>query len=43
MIVAPLSILVIAGCLVAGVVLVQAALAATRPVLTRVLQQPERV
>lgn len=42
MILAPLSMLVIAGCLVAGVALVWASLTATRPVLTRVLQHPER-
>jgi len=42
MIVAPLSILVIAICLAGGVALVRLALVATGPVLTRVLSQPER-
>lgn len=43
MIVAPLSLLVIAGCLVGGVLLVWLSLKATSPVLTRVLSQPERL
>lgn len=38
----PLTVLVIAGCLVAGVGLVAIALLATRPVLTRVLADPQR-
>ncbi|MGI6878290.1 FtsX-like permease family protein [Microbacterium sp. gxy059] len=42
MIVAPLSVLVIVVCLAAGVALVRLALVATRPVLTRVLAEPER-
>jgi hypothetical protein len=42
-VVAPLSMLVIVGCLVGGVLLVWLSLKATSPVLTRVLSQPERV
>jgi len=42
LILAPLSMLVIAGCFAVGLLLVWAALAATRPVLTRVLGEPER-
>ncbi|MDN4613041.1 permease [Leifsonia sp. F6_8S_P_1B] len=40
LIVAPLSLAVIAGCLLAGVLLVRLALLATRPVLNRVLADP---
>ncbi|MET0886872.1 MAG: FtsX-like permease family protein [Mycetocola sp.] len=43
MIVAPLSMLVIVGCLALGIGLVWLALLATRPVLVRVLAEPERV
>lgn len=42
-IVAPASLLVIAGCLLGGVLLVWLSLKATSPVLTRVLSQPERL
>ncbi|MBF0815248.1 permease [Microbacterium paludicola] len=42
MIVAPLSLGVIAACFALGIVLVWAALRATRPVLLRVLAEPER-
>lgn len=43
LILAPLSLLVIVGCLAAGVLLVWLALLATRPVLTRVLAEPAPV
>ncbi|MCW4458981.1 FtsX-like permease family protein [Microbacterium sp. MPKO10] len=43
LILAPVSLLVIAVCFVAGFALVGAAVASTRPVLSRVLAQPERV
>ncbi|MGG7465377.1 FtsX-like permease family protein [Plantibacter sp. YIM 135347] len=43
LIVAPLSLLVIAGCLAAGIGLVWLALRATRPVLTAVLRAPDRL
>jgi hypothetical protein len=43
MIVAPLSMLVIVGCLALGIGLVWLALLATRPVLMRVLAEPERI
>jgi hypothetical protein len=42
-IVAPRSMLVIAGCLALGIGLVWLALLATRPVLSRVLAEPERI
>ncbi|GGE92536.1 FtsX-like permease family protein [Mycetocola zhadangensis] len=42
-IVAPASLIVIAGCLIGGVFLVWLALRATGPVLTRVLREPERL
>ena len=42
-IVAPTSLMVIAGCLVGGVLLVWLSLKATSPVLTRVLREPERL
>ena len=42
-ILAPLSMLVIAGCLAGGVALVWLSLKATTPVLSRVLSQPERL
>ncbi|MBG6238795.1 hypothetical protein IWX78_001767 [Mycetocola sp. CAN_C7] len=42
-IVAPASLLIIAGCLLGGVLLVWLSLKATSPVLTRVLSQPERL
>lgn len=42
MIVAPLSVGVIAACFAAGIALVWLALRATRPVLTRVLARPDR-
>jgi hypothetical protein len=42
-VVAPVSVLIIAGCLVGGVLLVWLSLKATSPVLTRVLSQPERL
>lgn len=42
-IVSPVSLFVIAGCLVGGVTLVWLSLKATSPVLTRVLRQPERL
>ena len=42
MVTRPLTVLVIAGCLVAGMTLVVVTLLATRPVLTRVLARPER-
>jgi ABC-type sugar transport system permease subunit len=38
----PTSLVVIAGCLVAGIAVVWLGLLATRPVLTRVLTQPDR-
>ncbi|PWC06149.1 FtsX-like permease family protein [Mycetocola zhujimingii] len=42
-VIAPASLLVIAGCLIGGVLLVWLSLKATSPVLTRVLSQPERL
>lgn len=40
LLVSPLTLVTVAGCLAAGVLLVWAALRATRPVLTRVLAEP---
>ncbi|MDN3311933.1 permease [Microbacterium oryzae] len=42
LITAPVSVLVIAACIAGGILLVWLALRATRPVLTRVLLEPER-
>jgi hypothetical protein len=40
LLISPLTLTTVAGCLAAGVALVWAALRATRPVLTRVLAEP---